>query len=157
MVLTALGFYIILNYGFENLALHIGPVPVVVGETLMFAAFATVMFRYRGLLKLVTNDPCFICLMILLVLACLHLLWDVPRFGLYAFRDASIYIESLFFLVGMVWAMEGKNKRTLLKWFVLVFLVNTFYDALYPFSMKLTVVVATIGCFSKRADDRLLR
>ena len=147
MILTAVGFYIILNYGFENLAFRVGPIPVVVGDTLMFGALAIVMFRYRSLLKIVATDPCFICLAVLLGLAVLHLLRDVPRFGLYAFRDASIYIESLFFFVGAIWAMEEKNIRTLLKWFVLVFLVNMFYNALYPFSMKLQSMSPQSGVF----------
>jgi O-antigen ligase len=138
----------ILNYGFENLTLHVGPIPVIVGDSLMFGALAIVMFRYRGsVIKRVAQDPSFICLLILLGLAVLHLLWDVPRFGLYAFRDASIYIESLFFLIGSIWAMEKKNTRTLLKWFVLVFLVNMLYNALFPFSMKLQSMSPQSGVF----------
>jgi O-antigen ligase len=147
MALTAVGFYMILNYGFENIAFRVGPIPVVAGETLMFGAFAMVLFRYRGALSRVAHDPCFICLMILLGLSVLHLLRDVPRFGLYAFRDASIYVESLFFIIGSVWAMEKKNTQTLLKWFTLVFLANTVYNALFPFSKTLKSLSPQSGVF----------
>lgn len=148
MVLTALAFYIILNYGFENLAFRVGPVPVVVGESLMFGAFGIVILRYRGrVLKRAAKDPPFICLLILLGLAFLHLLWDVPHFGLYALRDASIYVESLFFFLGSIWARDEKNTQTLLNWFVLVFLGNMFYNALFPLSLKLQSLSPNSGVF----------
>jgi len=148
MVLTAVAFYIILNYGFENLAFRAGPIPVVIGDTLMFGALSIVLMRYRAsVLRQVAKDPAFICLLILLGLASLHLIWDVPRFGLYGLRDASIYIESLVFFLGLLWATDENNSRTLLNWFVLVFLGNMFYNALFPFSAKLQTLSPSSGVF----------
>lgn len=150
MVLTALTFYIILNYGFENLAFRVGPVPVIVGESLMIGAFGIVIWRYRlSVLKRVAIDPPFICLLILLGLAVLHLLWDVPRFGLYAFRDASIFVEGLFFFLGSIWARDEKNTQTLLHWLVLVLLGNMLYNALFPLSLKLQSLSPNSGVFQK--------
>lgn len=148
MVLAAVGSYIVLNYGFENLAFHVGPLPIIVGDTLMLGACALVFVQYRkNVLKGAVQEPAFICLLILLALAVAHLLLDVGRFGLYAIRDASLYIESIFFFLGLVWARNKDNNSLLLRWFVLVFLINTCYDALFPFSGTLKSLSPSSGVF----------
>src|SRR6266480_2439496 len=56
LVLFALTPYLILNYGFDNLAVGAGGVPVPVGEALLFAALALLLGRQWWIVRSITAE-----------------------------------------------------------------------------------------------------
>jgi hypothetical protein len=147
LALTALTGYVVLNYGFENISLHLGPFPIILGHTLMFAALGLALFRYRHVVRTALAEPAMILVSVLIILSCLHLVFDVPQYGLYALRDASITFEGIFLLLGLLWAIERRNTDLLLKWLFLVLVLNLIYSFSFSWRETLLGVSPTSGVF----------
>ncbi|MFY9527631.1 MAG: O-antigen ligase family protein [Candidatus Acidiferrales bacterium] len=147
LVLAAMTPYIILNYGFDNLAVGVGGFHFPVGELLMFLALALVIFgKERGLLSTLL-DPPVVCLFALLLLSCVHLVIDVPRYGIYAVRDSSLFVEAVFLLLGAVWARNPRKTRRLVLWMFFVFLLNLIYTYTFPWNEQIQAWSPTSGVF----------
>ncbi len=131
LLLTALTGYMVLNYGFENISLHVGPFPIIIGHTLMFAALGLAVLRYWRLVRHALAEPAMILILVLIVLSCVHLVFNIPRYGLYALRDASLTFEGIFLLLGLLWAIERRNTDLLMKWLFLVLVLNFVYSLAY--------------------------
>src|SRR5207249_3926497 len=112
LVLFALTPYLILNYGFDNLAVGAGGVQVPVGEALLFAALALLLGRQWWIVRSITAESSVVCLAALLLLSCAHLIVDVPRYGLYAVRDSSMFFEAVFLPLGVPWGMNRSEEHT---------------------------------------------
>ena len=137
LVLTVLTGYIVFNYGFANLTVHAGGMPIIVGHALMFGALAlAVVTRGSALIKVI-REPTVLALLALFLLSLLHLALDIPQHGFYAVRDSSLFLEGVFLLLGLLWAREERNLNTLLKWFFLIFLANLLYSLSFPWGESL--------------------
>jgi hypothetical protein len=148
LALIVLAAYLVINYGFANLTVHVG-VPVIVGHTLMFTALGLALFKSRGRLLNVLSDPAAVCLLAMLPLAVLHLIVDVPRYGAYAIRDSSMFLETVFILLGLYWATREEDTRPLLKWLFVTFLLNLAYGFTYPWADTIQSWSPVSGIFLK--------
>jgi O-antigen ligase len=136
LTLTALTGYMLLNYGFDNLAL-IGGFPIPVGELLIGGAFGFALLRFRAQqLYSAMADPVMVSISALIVLSAVHLLADIGKYGSVALRDASIFVEGAVFLLGWLWPLETSS-RILLKWLFVFFVVNLLYSYTFPFSEEI--------------------
>lgn len=145
ITLAALAGYILLNYGFTNFCLPPGS-PLVVGYALTYGALGLVLVGRAAPLGAVWREPAVASLFGLLGLAALHLASDVPRYGWWALRDASVFLEGLCLLLGLAWT-RAANPAALWKWLLGVFIANTFYSFLMPWSDWLVEISPTTGVF----------
>lgn len=137
MVITALTGYIVLGYGFANLAFHIG-IPIIVGHGLMFAALGLALFSHRPLFIKALREPAVRYLLALIPLTLLRLVFDVPRYGIWAVRDASMFLEGVFLLLGFILAMEKHCVNSFVKWLMAIFVLNLIYSCLYPWAESIS-------------------
>ena len=139
ITLITLTGYVVLNYGFENLSIPLGPLRFIpVGELLMGAALTLAVLRYRGpQLRDAMRDPSIICVLALLALTLVHLAADLPAYGLYALRDGTSSFEALFLLLGILWAARERNIELLTKWLIFLFIVTIAYSYTFPWAEQL--------------------
>ncbi len=137
LLLFAMSGYMILNYGFENIALHVGGAPIIVSYGLTYSCLALALYSSRHQLAKVLTEPAVLCLFALLLFAGLHLLSDLPAYGLMAIRDSTMLLDGLFLVLGLLWAMKSNSIAFTLKWLMLVTVVNMFYSFTFPWSAKL--------------------
>ncbi|MGH9679621.1 MAG: hypothetical protein ACRD4Y_06695, partial [Candidatus Acidiferrales bacterium] len=134
-VLAPLTAYIILNYGFDNFAIGID---FPFGDLLMFSALIYVILKApKGFLGGLLKDPIIACLFALLMMSCVHLLIDVPRFGFYAIRDSSVFFEAVFLILGLAWAQNSHNIRLFVHWMFWILLVNLVYTYTFPWNEQI--------------------
>lgn len=134
LALIGLSGHMLLNYGWDNLAIHIGGFPIVVSYGLMFTALALALYGRRGLVASALKEPAIRCVLVLLGLALLHLMIEVPKYGVMAVRDATMCIDALFMFLGMAWAAKKNDIRFLGKWLTVFFVVNLLYGATLPWA-----------------------
>jgi O-antigen ligase len=149
LIAISLAGFIILNYGFENLVIgRIAGVPLLIGELIMLAGLALAI-RKQGIsqLRKVMRDPIVLCLVLLLALSVAHLIVDIPRFGLYALRDASLYFEAVFLAAGYLWASEKGGVRRFVQCLIVIFTLNLLYSFTLPLSESLQAISPTTGVF----------
>ncbi len=149
LIAISLAGFIILNYGFENLVIgRIAGAPLLVGELMMLGGLLLAI-RKHGFSQVtkVLRDPIVLCLVCLLLSAIAHLMVDIPRFGLYALRDASLYFETVFLIAGYLWASEKSGIRTFVQWLIVVFTLNLLYSFTLPLGESLQAISPTTGVF----------
>jgi len=137
IVLITLFGYLLLNYGFENLTIHIGGIPLILSYAAMFTALGLAVFSHWGIMQRALKEPAMLCILALLALAFVHLLVDLPSYGLWAIRDASMCLDGLFFLLGMLWATRKNCTGVLTKWLMVLFVVNLVYSFTMPWGEQL--------------------
>lgn len=148
LVLLALTPYVILNYGFDNLAIGAGGFHFPVGELLMFLALALVVLKSQSWnLRNILAEPPVLCLIALLLLSCAHLILDVPRYGLYAVRDSSLFFETPFLILGAVWARNARSMQLLMRWLFFLFVLNLLYTYTFPWREGIQAWSPTSGVF----------
>jgi O-antigen ligase len=147
VLLPALTGYMLLNYGFENLTLHVGGVPVILSYGLMYLAFIVAVFTFGGSLRFELKEPVIACLIFLLGLTFIHLLFDLPKYGVWALRDSSMVLDGIFMLLGLLWARRGKDLLFLLRWLMLLFVINTLYGLAFPWSQQMQDMSPKSGVF----------
>lgn len=136
ITLSSVTGYVVLNYGFENLNLPVGLLRFLpLGELLMAAALLLAVRRYSGVeFRENLRDPSMVCILALLLLTMVHLVSDVPQYGLYAVRDATSSFEAVFLLLGMAWAARERNIELLSKWLMALFIVTLMYAYTFPWT-----------------------
>lgn len=147
LALVALSGYILLNYGFANVALHIGGLPIVIGDALMLAALAMVVLSGRISIMRELREPAVLALFALILFSFIHLVADVPRFGFMAVRDASLYMEGLFLLLGLAWANSSCGPVLLMKWLFWAFFANLLYSLSFPWAESIQSRSPNSGVF----------
>jgi len=147
LVMLALTGYIILNWGFANLAFRVAGMPLIIGHALMFAALALAAFSNPNRLVVALREPAILCLSALVLLSSIHLIVDVPRYGLYAVRDSSVFLEGVFLVLGLAWARKETNLLPLMKFLFAVFLVNLIYSFSFPWAESLSSWSPKSGIF----------
>ena len=153
LMAISLSGFIILNYGFENLvAARVAGVPLLVGEFMMLGGLLLAV-RQLGLnqVKPLLRDPIVRCFMFLFVLAVAHLAIDIPRFGLYAFRDASLYFEAIFLAAGYLWASKQNGIRRFVQCLLVIFILNALYSYTLPAGDTLQDLSPKSGVFQSIA------
>jgi hypothetical protein len=136
LALIALTGYLLLNYGFENLSVHIGGFPVIISYGLMFASLALAVYGRKHLLAKALREPAIQCMLALLVLTFFHLVVDLPAYGIWAIRDSSMCLDGIFMLLGFLWAIKPNSTVFFGKWLMIVFVVNMVYSFTLPWSEK---------------------
>ena len=147
LLLFALTCNLILNYGFDNIAIHFGGLPFVVSYALMYTCLAMALYQNRQLLPGALKEPAMVCILILLFLSSLHLILDIPASGVWAFRDATLFLDGLFFVLGLLWAAADKDLRVWLRWMMVVFIINLVYAYTFPWRDRVLSASPTSGVF----------
>ena len=136
IALVILGGYIVLNYGFENVAVHVGSFPILITYGMIYGALGlAVISRRRALLKAL-KEPTTLCVLGLLALTFFHLLTDIFAYGSLAFRDATMCFDGVFLVMGLLWAKKSDSPNLLAKWLLAIFVVNMFYSFTLPWAEK---------------------
>jgi O-antigen ligase len=149
LLLTALSGYMLLNYGFENLAFHMGGFPVIISYGLVYAALALALFRGKNLVANALREPAVLCMLALLAFSLLHLVFDLPQYGLMAIRDDSMCLDGLFMLLGLAWAIKKDSVAFISKWLMVIFAVNMLYGLTQPWGEQLWSWSPESGVFIK--------
>jgi hypothetical protein len=152
-ILTAavLSGLVVLNYGFNNLTIHWNALPLPVGHLLGAAALLAVLWEQRGRLRGWLREPLIWAWLVLAGFSLLHLLWDVPRFGLWAWRDASFVFEGAFLLLGFGWAVTPKDQNRFVHILIAVLVFNLAYSLTYPLGDQLAALTPIEGAFRRVA------
>jgi O-antigen ligase len=146
LLLMALTGYMLLNYGFENIAIHIGGLPIIFSYGLMYACLALALYSCRRSLASALTDPSMLFLFALLLLSVFHLAFDLATYGLWAIRDCTMILDGVFLLLGLLWATTN-SLTILIKWLMLLTVLNTFYSFTFPWSAKLMAWSPSSGVF----------
>ncbi len=149
LMLVALAGFIVLNYGFVNLTFYAGGIPIIVGHSLVFAALGLAVIKSRGKIFRLLRDPAALCLLAMLPLAILHLILDVPRYGMYAIRDASMFLETIFIMLGLFWSTRERDSLPLMKWLFFIFVVSMAYGMTFPWGDAIRAWSPVSGIFLK--------
>jgi len=147
LALAVLSGYLVLNYGFDNLAIHIGGFPILISYGLMYASLALAIFANRRLLVKVLKEPALLCVLAVLVLAFFHMVTDIPSYGAWAFRDCTMCFDGLFLVMGLLWAMKSDNIYLLAKWLMVIFVLNMVYSFTLPWAETLWSWSPVSGAF----------
>lgn len=147
LVLIALTGYILLSYGFENLAFHVGGFPIIVSYGLMYAALGLAFLAHRHLMARALQEPAVLCMLALFVLTLLHLVIEIPSYGIWAVRDATMCLDGIFMFLGVLWALKAKSAVFMTKWLMVVFVLNMFYSFTEPWGEKLWAWSPQSGVF----------
>jgi O-antigen ligase len=147
VLLIALSGYLVLNYGFENLAFHVGGVPIILSYLLMFSALGLAAYSHPYLLRSARQEPAVFFLLAMFGLACLHLVIDLPKYGIWALRDASICFDSVFIILGLLWSQRRASLTPLMKWLMIILLLNSVYSLTFPWMERIQAWSPTSGVF----------
>jgi len=149
ITMVCLTGYVILNYGFENLSIPLGPLRFLpIGELFMGLALALAILRHHGpVFRRALQDPAILCTLALLLLTLCHLAVNIPDYGLYALRDSTVSFEALFLLLGLLWANQERNIKLLTKWLMLLFTATAVYSFTFPWAEQLQSWSLTSGPF----------
>jgi O-antigen ligase len=147
LLLIALSGYTLLNYGFENLAVHIGGIPIIFSYLLMYGSILLAVLSLRQSALRTLREPIVFCLLALLLLTLFHLVVDIPSYGLWALRDASMVLDGVSLFLGLFWAMRRNSTIPLLKWLMAIFLLNLAYGLSFPWSERIQELSPSSGVF----------
>ena len=84
------------------------------------------------------KEPAIRCMLALFVLALLHLVVELPSYGIWAVRDATMCLDGIFMLLGLFWALKPNSYGFVTKWLMVVFVLNMFYSFTQPWGEKLS-------------------
>lgn len=150
LTFAALAGFLVLNYGFANWSIYIYKFPVPVGHLLTLAALLAAFIVAKDRKKALTEflkEPFVIVWIGLAALSLIYLLFDLPRYGGYAARDASFVAEGAFLFLGFLWARGHDDKKTFLNGLGIVFLLTFFYSLTIVQSGRLTSISPVSGIF----------
>lgn len=134
LLLLPLTGYMLLNYGFENITIHLGPIPVIISYALMYICLILGFYHQRRSIAIAFKEPTSICFLVFLGFTLIHLVFDIPSKGLWAIRDATMVLDGFFLFLGLFWAMEPESLDILTKWLLGIFVLNMFYCFTFPWS-----------------------
>ena len=147
LVLAALTGYIVLNYGFANLVFRVGGVPIIVGHGLMFIGLVLAVLSCRRVIIRAWAEPAMIIIWTLIAFSCVHLIFDLPRYGFYALRDSSMFVEGIFLLLGFLWSTRTGSAVPIMKWLMVVFVLHWIYSLSFFWSAELNAWSPQSGIF----------
>jgi O-antigen ligase len=135
IVLWTVAAYLVLNGGFEMV--HIPPVGpgVPVGEIVL--GICLCVMSSRTLLPIMAKEVWLLPILAWWGLSLSRSLVDATSSGIWAFRDASHPIESLYLIVGFWFASSEISLQYFFRWLRRMLVVAMCYGLLYPVSVKL--------------------
>lgn len=139
LLLILIGLYFLLNYSF--MLVRIGPIPV--GELVLLLSL--LLIDHRKTLPRFAKSALMIPFVIWLSVGFGHLLMGLPGHGMWALRDASHVIESLFLYIGFAFASNRGSLQRLNRWFPIALWVIFAYSFLYPFRNVLAPIMPTLS------------
>jgi O-antigen ligase len=145
LMILALAGYMVLNYGFANLTIPGTPVPV--GHLLMFGALFFALPGHGRVVRDFVHDPVMLCWGALLGLTLLPAAIEVPRYGGYALRDASMVVEGIFLLLGYIWASHIGARKSFLRMIGIVFAITIVYCTTYSYGAAIRGMSPKSGVF----------
>jgi len=148
LILLVIGAYLILNYGF--MLIRIPPVVgggVPVGEILLFFLLC-LWYKDLRWLPSFTNNIVFVPFLMWWTLGLGKAVWALPEYGLWALRDATHVIESLFLWVGFVFAATPGAIDRLFVWLRIILAMGCLYAFSYPWREPLFALSPTITAAS---------
>ena len=143
LILIVISLYMILNYGFMQVRIppiEGGGIPI--GELTLLISLATtnvfiVLLRFS---KVIVLAP----FIVWWILGFFHAYWGILNHGMWALRDATHLIESLFLLIGFAFAGRPEAIETFFRWLPKILVVGSIYAIGYPFSELLKTISPTI-------------
>jgi len=147
LTLIGLAGYILLNYGFENLSIHVAGLPFIFGYALMYLALMLAILSSPDVFTVLRKEAAIFWLGLLVLQTSLHLLFDFPRYGLWAVRDASMFNDSIFICLGFFWAAKQSTVEPLVKWLFGILAINLIYALSFPWADKIKDWSPSSGVF----------
>lgn len=132
-----------LNYGFTNLALFNVPV----AHALAVTALVVALYAGNRTGEAYRREPAFRAAGWLLAVSMAHLVFDLPRYGLVALRDASFIVESSLLIAGYWWARDAGQRQYFFKFLAYVFIFNFIYTLTFPIKPFLLAYSPVSGVF----------
>lgn len=146
LIFTLTG-YALLNYGFENIAIHIAGIPVIVSYGMIYGCLALAFYNARHEFMQALTEPTMLALFAILALAFCHLLFNIPQYGLLAFRDCTMFIDGLFMILGLLWARRATTIGVMIKWLMVINVINMLYSFTFPWSERIMAWSPASGVF----------
>jgi hypothetical protein len=143
VVLITVLLYLLFNWGFMQL--RIPPVAgsgLPVGEMVLLLSLMTI--NYTGVLGRLSLTIAIVPLGIWWTFGVGRALFDFGVHGTWALRDAAHVLESLFLLVGFVFAGDRKSLERFFKWLPRLLVVCVIYGFLYPVRTEIWAISPTI-------------
>ncbi|RMD67366.1 hypothetical protein D6833_00275, partial [Candidatus Parcubacteria bacterium] len=140
---------IALNYGFNNLVVRLNGLPLPIGHLLGGAALLIGAWEIRGRIREYIREPLVLAWFALLAFSLIHLLWDLSRFGLWAWRDASFVFEGVFLFLGFSWAATRQEEERFVRLLTVVLLLNLAYSLTYSLQDELAALTPMEGAFRR--------
>lgn len=145
MTLIGLMGYIVLDYGFANLTIPGVPVPV--GHLLMSAGLLVALPGRGADVRAFIREPVVWCWLGLAGLTMLHLIVEIPSYGIWAIRDSNFIVEGIFLLSGFLWARERLGLPSMVRGLLTIFVIASVYGLAYPASEQLIAISPRSGVF----------
>jgi hypothetical protein len=131
-VLWMVGAYLILNVGFELVRIPpVGP-GIPIGEIML--AISLCVISGRVLLPMMANEVWLLPILGWWGLSLSRAVFDAKGSGIWAFRDASQAIESLYLIVGFWFASSAVSLQYFFRWIRRLLVLEIAYGLLYPVS-----------------------
>ena len=143
VVLVTVFLYLLFNWGFMQL--RIPPVAgggLPVGEIVLLLSLMTL--NYTGVLGRLSLTVAIVPLGIWWTFGVGRALFDFGVHGTWALRDAAHVLESLFLLVGFVFAGDQKSLERFFNWLPKLLIVCVLYGLLYPVRPVIWAISPTI-------------
>ncbi|HLF70735.1 MAG TPA: hypothetical protein VI759_01080 [Dehalococcoidia bacterium] len=132
---------IILNYGFANVGVNLGPLPLPLTEVVLFALVGWCLVQPKWLHGLGLPG---LLLAAVLLLATLRLIVDMPRYSTLAVRDYTTPLEAMVLLVGF-WAFNRFGLKWCERLWLLLALAALAYGLLYPIREAIVAASPVVG------------
>jgi hypothetical protein len=135
MILWMVGAYLILNVGFEMVRIPpVGP-GIPIGELVL--VLCVFVISTRVLLPMMAREVWLLPILVWWGLSLSRSVMDFSSGGIWAFRDASQAIESLYLIVGFWLVSSEANLQYFFRWLRRMLFIAAGYGLLYPLSDKL--------------------
>jgi O-Antigen ligase len=143
VVLVTVLLYLLFNWGFMQL--RIPPVAgggLPLGEIVLLLSLMTI--NYTGVLGRLSLTVAIVPLAIWWVFGVGRALFDFAMHGTWALRDAAHVVESLFLLVGFVFAGDQKSLDRFFNWLPKFLFIAAIYGFLYPIRVQIWMASPSI-------------
>jgi hypothetical protein len=145
LMVTALAGFIVLSYGFANFTVPGTFIPV--GHLLMFTALLLALPGQGWVVQQFMREPVVWWWGGLLALTLYHVVVELPRYGTYTIRDASMVVEGVFLFLGYLWASKAGSEHSFMKAMAVVFVLAAIHLLTSPYCSLLQAVSPMSGIF----------
>lgn len=131
ILISLVSLYLILNYGFMLVRAPVGGSGIPIGEivllySLMFIRYPVTIGRMS---KVINVWPFFVWWLYIMI----RVTEGAYNHGIWALRDATNILESLFILVGFAFTSRLSDFKKIIKWLPKVIIIGALYGLTYPF------------------------